>query len=283
MTCVKGQHPINIHMQPLTLRSWNARIAALFLFSAAHAHRLRQPSSLCSHALLSCTSCLPCLWASLCVWSAEDSSPCGSALSSQDADSSLKSRCAWWMNGSGAEREILCLGLFGLLRRVHGLWRLDNNLQVRLWRRTHFILKGTSRLPLSRVTCVKSYLCWISLNSDSISYSGLFVWPVHLNLHTGGHLWSCFCHSSIAILLFLMQMCFYCIRAHFSAVVKACLVFCQHHTLMGTCEPTDPCCPTPFWWLLLFWTFCVIHAYNKQWGSVETQKHVLGAWTLSQN
>lgn len=33
------------------------------------------------------------------------------------------------MNGSDAEQETLCLGLFGLLKHGHRLWRLANNLQ----------------------------------------------------------------------------------------------------------------------------------------------------------
>lgn len=66
---LRVQHPFKIHMQPLKHACRNTQTHTHTITLPTYTHQ--QPPSLCSHAPLSYTSCLPCLWALECVWRAE--------------------------------------------------------------------------------------------------------------------------------------------------------------------------------------------------------------------
>ncbi len=141
---LRGQHPFKIHMQPLKHACRNRQTRTITLPT----YTRQQPPPLCSHAPLSCTSCLPCLRAA-------EQSVCEAQKSLSAAESynqtpaadfapfhcaappcpgcgfAVKPWCVWWMNGSFTEVETLCLGLFGLFRHTQRLWMPDSELQVR--------------------------------------------------------------------------------------------------------------------------------------------------------
>ena len=105
-----GQHPFKIHMQPLRHA---CRTTHTYTHTHTHTHTIalptytrQQPPSLCSHAHLSYTSCLPCLWAAVCECEAQKRLNAAESYNQiLRADFSLV-----WLHGSSAvPRMWVCL------------------------------------------------------------------------------------------------------------------------------------------------------------------------------